>query len=118
MKERKIKAAKNHTCDRCNGVIRKGNLHKIIEGKEPVLDENDDQTGIWYYRFRAHLNDNCDGVLKYVEDPKKYLEHCIFGRHEFQEIQELDDYVGCHPVYIPTGNYICVNCFKVIKQPF
>jgi len=106
-----VKARKDYVCHLCNGVIRKGNKHLHTTGRSPKLaDDHETQIGIEYYSYRRCLRDGCDGVLQYVFNIKEYFKRCIKGDHEFEEQYELDDYVGCHPVGVPTGDYYCVNC--------
>lgn len=111
MIEKIVKAKKEHTCTRCGGVIRKGNSYKYYSGRQPKFaDDHETQIGIEFFTDRVCLNDVCDGMLKYVNDPKKYLQKCAKGLHEYEQSYEFDHYVDCHRVYVPTCDYFCVNC--------
>ena len=111
MIEKIVKARKEHICSRCGGIIRKGNLHKVYSGRQPrFADDHETQIGIEFFTDRTCLSDACDGMLKYVNDPKKYLQKCGKGLHEYEKSYEFDHYVDCHRVYVPTGDYFCVNC--------
>lgn len=111
MNEKIVKARKEYKCDRCGGIIREGNLHKHISGREPrYADDHETQIGIKYESYRTCLKDMCEGFLMYVVNPKKYMQQCVWGVHEWELEYELDDYVGGHAVGVPTGRMRCKNC--------
>lgn len=108
--EKTVTARKDYNCTRCSGVIRNGQKHIHESLRVSVVDDNEDQVGIEYLNFRLHLNDRCDGRLIYSCNPKAMIKDCSMGRHEFIEERVIDDYVGCHAVWVGTGEYFCANC--------
>jgi hypothetical protein len=106
-----VKVRKDHRCDMCAGIIRKGQLCEYSSGRYPVFDENDDQCGVEYSKGYSHL-EPCRGLLLAASSLKKAIQECSRGLHEYEEEYVLDHYVDCHAVGVGTGEYFCVNCHK------
>ncbi len=67
-----IKVRKDHKCDNCNVIIKKGELAIYQEGRSPTYSEGDYQediqTGIYYWKSYIHEDSSiCDKANK--EDP-------------------------------------------------
>lgn len=99
--EKIVKARKDHKCDKCNGILHKSRKYKLYKEKVPIFDNNMNQTGVEYITERYHLNDNCDGILPYVSDVKKYFKGCCKGKHES---------FPCHDEYGDFEGYFCAIC--------
>ena len=79
---KEIKARKEWICDKCGGVIHKGEVYCLEESRFPKYDDNDNQIGVEFYKHRYH-NRECINALLYVGNPKVYIENCSKGIHSW-----------------------------------
>ena len=54
MKENIVKVRKDHTCDYCHEIIKKGELADNHRGRLPVYNEDNVQVGIEYFNIYYH----------------------------------------------------------------
>ncbi len=111
------KARKDYECDKCKGIIRKGNSYIHYSERFPKYNHDETkQIGIEYFNSKTCKNEMCDGVLKYAFDYKNVLKKCNKGKCKYEEIKEFDHYAGTNRVDVPTGKYICIYCNKIKKN--
>lgn len=58
MSEKKIRARKDHICDYCQKIIKKGELYVLGKGKQGKYADEEcvEQIGIEYWLYRTHIN--------------------------------------------------------------
>jgi hypothetical protein len=56
MREKHVKARKEHECSYCGKLIKKGEIYLFMTGRFPDVDEFDIQKGIEYVTVRYHKN--------------------------------------------------------------
>ena len=98
MKKRTTKARKKHECAYCLEPIAKGEDYLLEEWRQARVDENENQIGVEFMRFRFHI-----GYCGDMVDPAT----CA---HEWKDDYEQDGYAGYWRVYAPTGKEYCERC--------
>jgi hypothetical protein len=63
-KEKRRKAFKNHVCSCCDEFIKKGEFYVDGSIRQPKLDDDGNQVGIEFVKWKLHINPNqCENVL-------------------------------------------------------
>ena len=70
-----VKARKNHICDHCSDIIRKGELYIYESGREADFDDEYNQCGVIFWKSRRH-NRECMDKISWKPEPKNYLKNC------------------------------------------
>lgn len=88
--EQIVKARKIYTCEMCLGNIQKGEKHKHVKTRLPDYDNEDNQIGVTYYKYRQH-NRECRAKLLYYINPDKAIKNCTKGVHSLVSQGGPDD---------------------------
>lgn len=109
--ENVVKARKIHTCSICDGNIQKGEKYLYYSERIPEYDNNDNQIGIEYIKYRSHLR-NClpKSFMLGRKAMKKMWDNCGRGNHKFIK-EEIPGawYNDCGEME-ETGKVICEYC--------
>lgn len=93
---KRIKARKEHHCDSCDGIIKKGENYDLLDTRIPKFDDKDNQIGIEFFKLRCHPKElNC-----------YWPDECKKGNHK--ELYYTDN----HPDSRNYGDTVCYceNC--------
>jgi len=49
-----VKARKDHECESCQQLIKKGELYELLKARIPKFDDKDNQIGIEFIKIKCH----------------------------------------------------------------